>query len=397
MTDQKPLSGAVLIRLIICFMILGVGVAGFALLKHLKKPPAQVEPTERPLPVRARQVAPQKVSVRISGLGEIRSRTVVSLSAEVAGRITSVHTRLDPGEIIKKGEVLVTIDERDYRLDYETAQARLKILRRDHELAVKELNRVRTLYQKKRVGALSSVEKAETTANTTADRISQVEQALRLAQLRIERCTLRALFDCRIAELDVEQDEYVTPGKKLLTLVDDADLEMVVSLDSRDVLNWLQFDGKTANEEGSWFGKPKPVICRIFWTENTKVRGQGHLDRVVRFDPKTRTVLAAVHLDPNPGAVFPLVEGMFCRVSIPGRSLAAAFVLPRRAVSFENTVYVAVKGRLRTKTVTVAQADEDRAIITGGLEAGDIVITTRLEQPLENSLLDVTLEDAEGQ
>ena len=61
-----------------------------------------------------------------------------------------------------------------------------------------------------------------------------LNQILELARLRLERCVISAPFTGRVTELNEEQDEYVTPGKKLFTIVDDAALELEVSLDSRD-------------------------------------------------------------------------------------------------------------------------------------------------------------------
>ena len=390
-------TGTVWIRLGLCITILAVGIGGFVVLKKMKKPPVQTETAERPIVVEAMRAELVNIPVRVTGFGQISSRTVVPLSAEVAGKVTSVHPRMDEGEIIRKGEVLLIIDERDYRLDHETAKARLKILRRDHELAEKEFKRLQALYEQNKVGTLSSVEKAESAMNSISDRISQVEQTLRLAALRLERCVVRAPFTCRISEVTIEENEYVTLGKKLMTIVDDSDLEIIVSLDSRDVINWLQFDADEALENPNWFKRMESAECQIVWTENDKVRGNGKIDRVVRFDPKTRTVLVAVRIARNPKATFPLVDGMFCKVAISGRTLESVFAVPRQAVSFENTVYVAVDSRLQTRPVKVARLEQEQAVIAGGLSPGEIVITTRLEQPLENSLLSVTLQDTPRQ
>lgn len=384
-------SGKVWVRLVLCFLILLIGVLGFVVLKNQKKPPVQSEAVERPLAVEAVRVEPTSLTVELTGYGELRSKTVVPLSAEVAGRVTSVHPRLEPGEIIAGGEVLLTIDERDFRLNYETASARLQTLKRDQELAVKEFERVRSLYEKNKVGTLSAVEKAETAANAIKDRIRQVEQEMNQAELRLERCTIRAPFDSRVTEVSIEQGEYVSPGKKILTLADDAGLEVYVSLDSRDVQKWLAFDAGQSASSANWFARLAPVPTQIIWTENDQVTEQGVIDRVVRFDPGTRTVQVAVRLERSSERVFPLVAGMFCRVVIPGRKLERVYVLPRHAVTFENTVYVAKDDRLQTRQVKVVRFEQDRAIVAEGLSPGEIVLTTRLEQPLENALLTVTV------
>ena len=384
---KQKTSPSILLRIVLCLLILGAGFAGFVVLKKMKKPPLQVEAQERSLPVQVIQIQPEQVDVVISGYGEIKSRSMVPLSAEVAGRITSVHKDLQVGLVVKKGEILCTINDQDYRLEFETAQTRLKSLKRDLELARKEFARVSDLYRKNKVGSLTSVEKAERTVNGIINQRVLVQQAMELAKLRLERCVIRAPFTCRITELNVEQDEYVTPGRKLFTIVDDADLEVEVSLDSRDAVNWLRF--KPGRDGVAWFGLPEETICTVSWTEDDKVQGTGRLDRVVRFDPQTRTLVVAVRLNPDNTAPFPLVQGMFCRIDIEGRSLQDVFVLPRRAVNFEGKVYMVSDGRLHSRMVEVSRVQDGKALVTGGLQPGETVITTRLENPLENTLVRV--------
>jgi multidrug efflux system membrane fusion protein len=388
--DQK---GTVWIRLVLCTLILAAGFGGFVVLKNMKKPPVQTAVVERSILVEGVQVAYSNFPVSVSGFGEVRSRSVVPISAEISGKVIAVHPRLEVGEVIEKGEVLVAIDDRDNTLDYETARSRLMTLQRDQELAVKEHKRLKSLYETNKAGTLSSVEKAESAVNAIADRLSQVEQAMGSAKLRLERSVIKAPFTCRVTEVMVEQHEYVTPGRKLITLTDDSNLEIIVSLDSRDVINWLEFDQRKEPASTNWFAPLAGRECQVAWTEDNKVQAKGRVDRIVQFDPKTRTVLVAVRLEQATHKVVSLVDGMFCRVIIPGLVLDNVVVLPRHAVSFENTVYVALDNRLQTRSVTVARLEQEKAVISGGLTPGETVVTTRLEQPLENSLLSVTMQD----
>ena len=70
-----------------------------------------------------------------------------------------------------------------------------------------------------------------------------------------------------------------------------------------------------------------------------------------------------------------------------------AVVLPRQAVSFENTVYAIKENRLHTRPVEVARVQNGKAIVVSGLEEGEQVIVTRLENPPENSLVQITEPD----
>jgi RND family efflux transporter MFP subunit len=373
------------LRIILCLLILAAGIGGLLVLKKMKKPPRQVEASERPLPVRVTRVRAEQVPIVISGFGEVRSRRTVPLSAEVAGRILETYKGIQAGTVVRRGEVLCRINDEDYRIALESASARFKSLSRDLELARKEFARVSGLYEKNKVGTLSSVEKAERSVNSIVNQRSQVKQAMEAARLSIQRCTIRAPFTGRVAELNMEEGEYVTPGRKLCTLVDDSDLEVLVPLDSHDAVRWLRF--KPAAEANGWFGLPEQTDCRVSWSEQLDVQAAGTLDRVVRFDPTSRTLVVAVRIERNTESGLPIVPGMFCRVDISGRLLDQVFVLPRQAVTFEGIVYTVQDNRLHSRRVEAAREQDSKVLVTGGLKNGDIVITTRLENPLENTLV----------
>ena len=392
---------SLLTSIIICILVLLIGVSGMVVLTRLKKSPAEAENGERALRVEIVQIKKEDVQVEITGYGEVRALTVVPVAPEISGKIVHIHPRLKIGEIIPKGEVLFKIDPRDYLIILKTNRKRLKILQRSHELAKKEYQRVFALFKKDKVVALSALEAAEKTMLAAADLENQVMQILETDENNHERCEVRAPFNARIKSVSLEKGEYVTPGQNVITLSDDSILEIQVPLDSRDARKWLRFKRDETDANTTWFSNVEPVSCKIRWTENND--GQtwnGRLHRIVKFDQQTRTLIVAVRFDAetdlkkNPQSM-PLVEGMFCSVKIPGRILHNVFRLPRQAVSFENTVHIAVKGRLKTLPVKLLRVEGENAYVAGGIDTGDMVVTTRLVDPLENALLEITSRSKE--
>ncbi len=423
-------------RVVLSVLIVLLGLSGFFALANLKTPPTEVESGERPLKVKVLPVKSASIPVTITGYGEVRTVKAVNLSAEVAGRVVAVHPRLRVGELIAADELLFQIDERNYaaataqsraevaqmasvvaRLEKQsrTDTQRLKTLERSRDLARAEFGRVRDLLTEHKVGTRSSVDRAEQAYNAAVDQADQMAQAVSLYPIRIkeaksslaaararqqqaranlERCEIRAPFGGRLTMANVEQGQYVSPGQPLVTMADDRLLEIQVPLDSRDVRQWLRFTAEPTPKSQAWFGQPEPVACPIRWTDDKQGQAwTGRLHRIVAYDQKTRTITVAVRVSAanavSDSGGLPLVEGMFCAVEIPGRTLPNAFAVPRAAVSFKNTVFMAMERRLKTVAVTVARVDGDHAYITGGLKEGDTVIVTRLVDPLENSLLEV--------
>ena len=411
--DAAPHSQVVrqryMLRIVLCTVIVLAGISGFIALASLKKPPAEVLEGERPLKVKVEKIQAASIPVTITGYGQVRTVTAVHISAEVAGQVVAVHPRLRVGERIVADEVLFRIDDRNYAAAVAQGMAEVD------QLAGAEFQRVSNLFDEHQVGTRSSVDRAEQAYNAAVDQADQMAQAVALYPIRIQeagstlaaararlqlahanlaRCEVRAPFDCRLTLAAVEQGQYVSPGPPLLTLADDRLLEIQVPLDSRDVRQWMRFAPASEPVNQAWFGQPETVACRIRWSEDKAGHAwHGRLHRIVAYDEKTRTITVAVRIAAADAVAgngdLPLVEGMFCSVEIPGRTLPQAFRVPRSAVSFKDTVFVAMDGRLKTVAVQVARLDGDHAYITGGLNEGDAVIVTRLVDPLENSLLEV--------
>jgi multidrug efflux pump subunit AcrA (membrane-fusion protein) len=440
---KRPMQN-ITFRILACILILAVGIFGMTSLASLKKPPAAAKNKERALQVEAIRAQPADAPVIITGYGEAHALKVVPISPEVSGTIVEIHPRLNAGEIISRGETLFRIDIRNYDAATKEAQAtvkqwentikrlekqyaidrrRLLTLQRNRELAELEFQRLQSLFQKNQVGTRSGVEKAELAFNAATDQVDQMKQTLALFPIQIkeaqnslasararlsvaivnlDRCTLVADFDARVKSVSIEQGQYVALGQQALILADDSTLEIHVPLDSRDARQWLQFNGNRQHGQAAWFTGLEPVVCSIRWTEDSGGHmWKGRLHRVVRFDRQTRTLTVAVRIDstnaPENGAQgLPLVEGMFCAVDIPGKTLKNIYRLPNWAVSYKNTIYKIRDSRLKTVPVKVARVEGNTTIVSEGLQQGDLVVSTRLADPLENILLEVTHVNTQG-
>jgi RND family efflux transporter MFP subunit len=439
-TNQKDRPKKhIMIRIVICLSILVVGWAGMKGLASLKKPPAEAKTEERAIRVKTMTVRPQDYPVTITGYGETKALTVVTIASEVTGRVVYTHATLKVGQIIPAGEVLFRIDPADYEAGLQEAKAgvtqwqntvarlkkqlaidtqRLKTLQRNAQLAKSEFERIQRLFKRDRVGTQSGVDQAERAYNSASDLADQMDQAVSLYPLQIKeaqsslvsararravaetnlsRCTVKAPFDARLKSVALETGQYVSPGQTVLTLADDTILEIQVPLDSRDARRWLQFEAPANNRlTAAWFADLKPVACSIRWTEDkTGAVWTGILNRVVKFDQRTRTLTVAVRVSAEAAMSqddrsLPLVEGMFCTVEIPGRLMQRVYRLPRQAVNFENKAYlVDGNGRLKTVAVSVERIEGEYVYVRQGLNPDDSVIVTRLIDPLENALLDI--------
>jgi len=441
--SKKTPVGArqVVTRVIICLIVLLFGLLVMNRLSALKKPPAEAKRKEHALQVEGTIVKTEDVRVFLSGYGEIKTLNTVSISPEISGRVVNVHPRLESGEIISRNATLFEIDSRVYAATLLEATASLeqlkntvlrlekqfvldrerhKTIQRNQVLAELEFKRIRQLYEVSEVGTRSGVDNTEQAYNAAVDQADQMARALALyplqiqevkssieaakarvaiAEVNLRRCRVSAPFTGRIKMASIETGQFVTPGQALVALADDTLLEIQISLAAEDARQWLLFDHNPSKNTATWFSKLTSVDCRLRWTENPETdHWTGVLDRVVQFNPQTRTLTVAIQIDAentqmNAHSPFPLVEGMFCIVDIPGKMLQGVVRLPPWSVSFENTVYLVTdESRLKTVPVKVIYTKEENVFVSEGLTPGQTVVTTRLGDPLENALLAVTVK-----
>ncbi|MFA6244486.1 MAG: HlyD family efflux transporter periplasmic adaptor subunit [Candidatus Hydrogenedentales bacterium] len=430
-----------ILTIIASVVVLMGGTLGMLALASLKKEPAKVEEKELALSVAAVRVSPREIPVAIKGFGEAKALNAVAISPEVSGQVIEIHPNLEVGGVVPMGEILFRIDPRDYQARYDEAKAslsqteailkrletqyatdreRLKTLARTRDLAQTDFQRKKELLEKDQVGTKAGVDAAEQISNQAADGHDLLSQTVAMYPMRIdeargaldstrammenaranlERTTVTAPFNARVKSVNLERNQYVALGAQVLTLADDSVLEILVSLDSRQARQWLKFSNDAPAGDTAWFGAPEPVTCTVRWTEDREAHcWLGKMVRVAEFAPETRTMTVAVQVmgsdaRSNDAAALPLVEGMYCSVEIPGQVIPNAYEIPVGAVTFDNKVYKAVDGRLKSVPVTVAHTQGDSVIVIAGIDAGDLIVTTRLSNPLENSLLDITVED----
>ncbi len=423
----------VITRVVLSLAIIGAGIFAMSYFKSLKKPPNRGRVKERILQVEVKKAVPRPIETRLKGFGVAQPVTMVKLSAEVAGRIIYTHPGFEKGRTILKDEVLFKIDPADYIAELKILKAgleqkksllagieqqfkadrlRVKTIQRTMDLSRAEYERVRVLLEENSIGNRSELDQSEQSLNNAIDSYDQMKRSLSLYPVQIQeavagidsasanvdkaaanlaRCTVTAPFTCRITSIAMEEGEYAAKGREVVTLADDSFLEIQVSLDAREASQWLSFVEGPGKPSG-WFPAPRPVPCEIAWIEAKNANWSGVVERLVEFDQASRTMTLAVKFDPSQSTCkdcSPLVAGMFCSVSIPGKTIEGLFQLKRWLVTTDNTVYISKEGRLKTLSVNKVYASGDDVFLSGGINPGDLLITTRLVDPLENSALKI--------
>jgi len=160
--------------------------------------------------------------------------TVVTLndsqiSSELAAVIEKIPVEI--GQVVKKGDLLVSLDKKDYQLALQREQAALDSLQVKIKFADYQLQRAETLEKQKAV-AEELLKQRETELAVLVSENQSRLLALKQAKRNLEKCDLRAPFDAVITEKLVGVGELANPGTPLLRIIDAQQREVTAELQS---------------------------------------------------------------------------------------------------------------------------------------------------------------------
>jgi RND family efflux transporter MFP subunit len=404
---------------------IAIGIAVLVWLAQNREPPARVDADERSHAVRVLEAQAVDLVPTAEGYGPVRPAKVWKAVAQVAGRIIEIHPRLRDGEILAAGTELLRIDPIDYELalaqaeaelaelavEEENVRASLEIEERNRGLADQELERLQKLSRQRTVSD-SDVDQAERAALTTRGAVQTLKNKLTLiptqrrlleseaarAERDLERTRILAPFDLRIANLEVEADQYVGVGQTLFEgdAVDRVEMDVQVPLFA---LRRLFLDRPELVVEPTRISELLPAVIGLdplvrLDLGDTIAEWDAEFVRLDdQVDPQTRTLGVVVAVDRPfdkiiPGMRPPLSKGMFVEVILRGRRFGARVVVPRSAVRNGAVYLVDEEQRLRLQPVELLFSQDEWAVIAEGIAPGDRVVLSDLIPAVPGMLLD---------
>lgn len=173
-------------------------------------------------------------------LATLSPRNESRLTSELSARIDSLPASL--GSSVKKGSVLVKLDDRQYRLAVDQAAAQLSLQENRRKLARLQLEQTRALSNSQFVSAQALAQR-ETELAVIDSEISIARTSLAQAKLALDKTVIRAPFDGVVKERLAAVGETASPGQVLLSLSQQNDSELRARVPQADITS-LQQAGK---------------------------------------------------------------------------------------------------------------------------------------------------------
>jgi RND family efflux transporter MFP subunit len=378
-----------LLTLLLSLIAIGCGREG----PQQSKGNNQADGKKRPRPVKTSSVVEMPMTEKVTVMGTLVAYDQATLSNKVAGRVATIH--VDLGSQVKAGQVVARIEQRDYELRVQQAEAALTQARVRLGLSPKggdervnpeqtgtvrqaraqmeeaRLNRSRsaTLVEQ---GVISRAEfdSVEATYKVTVSRyqdaieeirnreglLSQRKSELALARQQLSDTVIRAPFAGMVQEKTASIGEYLAAGSPVINIVKVNPLRFRAEVPEREAKDIRQGQQVRISAEGA----PKD-----------------HIGLVTRISPviteQNRILIVEADIV-NDGTLRP---GAFVRAELTSDDIGMVAAVPSGAIiSFAGIqkVILAKEGKAVESPVTVGRRNPEWTEIVAGVKLGDQVI-----------------------
>lgn len=362
-----------------------------------KRPERKAEVTPALL-VDAIDAEVRDLNFTVQSQGTVRPRTETVLVSEVSGKVDHVSPDFVAGGFFRKGEVLLRIDDSDYRTALKRAEAALASMQA--RLADETARSEQALKDWKnlgRTGEPSALVLRKPQLLDAQANVSAAEADVEKARRDLQRTRITVPYDGLVKEKAADIGQYVSLGTRLGVsfAIDTAEVRLPLS---KDDLAYLDLPS-VSDQRDDW---ATPVTLH---QDEAGVR-RSWKARIIRtegvVDETSRVVYAIAEVEDPYGILgistqSELKVGTFVSAEIQGIAAENVVVLPRYALRADNTVLVANEAReLEVRDVNLIRTEPDKVYISSGISEGEKVVTTTLDAPIPGTLLRISGEEVAG-
>lgn len=377
-------------------LALGILAAGAATVTYLmvSAPEVKRSAQERVPPlVEALDMQSGTVSRVVEAFGTVMPAREIEISPEVSGRIIEVHPSLEPGGIIKAGEVLIRIDPEEYELAVEEAegalaeaqaaleveQGRQTVAQREWELFGKDLPNAQVS---------ESLALREPQRRQAEARILSARSAVKQAELDLKRTAVLAPFDVLVLDESVDIGQNVSPGSPIAQLAGSEEFWVRVSIPADRLGAVLEAAGS-----GNTTVRIYPEIAKEDQAPLTGrvVRHLGQVDPEGRMAQLLLAVENPLGLNGTRPEHAPLSLNSFVRAELDAGALENAFTIPRRGLRENGEVWVAdANNELQVRYAKILWRQGETLALSDTFEEGDSVVVSPLQDLIPGMQVRVT-------
>ena len=341
-----------------------------SLLRATKDEPVMLVVEEKSWPVSVIEAQYDDVNPTLALFGEVITSRRSELRALVGGQVIEVGENFKEGAVVKKGELLLKIDDFEYRNSVIEETAKLEVMNRDFERA-DELFKQGSISEQFRDNAL--LEK------------TQQELVLSESEKDLRDTELFAPFD------GVINDVQATLGKQVSTFNDKiGEIIDIKNMEVRFSISKAQY-GRLLEDESAIVGR----AIEMKWTVGQRdLIFDAYISRVgaeITSNTGGVNIFANIELDNDQET--PLRPGAFVRLRMPDKTYKSVISIPETAVYEDEYIYIIKDQRLKKAVIVISGYDQSNVLIQPAeelmIQNGDLIVTNQLREAGEGVKVDI--------
>ena len=341
-----------------------------SLLRATKDEPVMLVIEEKSWPVSVIEAQYDDVNPTLALFGEVITSRRSELRALVGGQVIEVGENFKEGAVVKKGELLLKIDDFEYRNSVIEETAKLEVMNRDFERA-DELFKQGSISEQFRDNAL--LEK------------TQQELVLSESEKDLRDTELFAPFD------GVINDVQATLGKQRSTFNDKiGEIIDIKNMEVRFSISKAQY-GRLLEDESAIVGR----AIEMKWTVGQRdLIFDAYISRVgaeITSNTGGVNIFANIELDNDQET--PLRPGAFVRLRMPDKTYKSVISIPETAVYEDEYIYIIKDQRLKKAVIVISGYDQSNVLIQPAeeliIQNGDLIVTNQLREAGEGVKVDI--------
>ena len=339
-------------------------------LRATKEEPEILVIEEKSWPVSVIEAQYGDIQPTVALFGEVITSRRSELRALVGGQVIKVGDNFKEGAVVKKGELLLRIDDFEYRNSVTEETAKLDVMTRDFERA-DELFKQGSISEQFRDNAL--LEK------------TQQELVLSESEKDLRDTELFAPFD------GVINDVQATLGKQVSTFNDKiGEIIDIKNMEVRFSISKSQY-GRLLEDENEILGR----AIEVRWTVGQKdLIFDASISRVgaeITSNTGGVNIFATIEMDKEQET--PLRPGAFVRLRMPDKTYESVIRIPETAVYDDKYIFIVKDQRLKKVIVAISGYDQSNVLIKTSeelmIQNGDLIVTNQLREAGEGVKVDI--------
>jgi membrane fusion protein (multidrug efflux system) len=315
---------------------------------------------------------PRSATLNVDYPASIQGQQNIEIRPKVDGYVEKIF--VDEGSIVKKGQLLFTLNAPQYEQDVRTAQAGIKTAEADLSLANMQVKKVKPLVDKDIISHYE-LESAEYTAQSKAAALAQAKASLVNAKINLGYTTINSPVNGVIGALPYKLGSLVssTTTDPLTTVYNTSNIYAYFALNEKQLLDFSKDSTGTTSFKSKLSKLPNVTLILPDGTTYE------HTGRVETVNGLINTATGAANV--RAGFINPrglIRSGSSATVRIPN-TVKAGLLVPESAtyeLQDKRFVYV-VDNKNQVKNVAIQVMDNTAGqfyVVTDGLHAGDKII-----------------------